>query len=172
MPGKSGLVPAPISADQIANKFLNADGTWSATTIITDFANNLTFTPNAGAFGTVSNKEIFYRRIGDSMEARGIWTTGTAAGATAALGLPLSIDNTKISNQTNLQPVGFWTTLGTNNIFSTNSGYIFYDGSDVDNLYFAYAMTTSFTKVTGSGAFNSNSPVIVSFTLPISGWSA
>lgn len=46
------------------------------------------YTPTTQGFGTISSVNFEYRRVGDSIDIRGYFTTGTIAGSEARIGLP------------------------------------------------------------------------------------
>jgi len=133
------------------------------------------FTPNN--FGTVSNQNIYFSRIGDMMHVSGVFTVGASAASPASISLPtgIVIDSTKFSAATNTQLVGRWDleTSGTNTIYTGgNNGIIFYDGSDTSKVYFAYQTTSSaFAKNNGNSVFSAV-PLAIAFSVPIVGWSS
>lgn len=55
------------------------------------------FTPSiVASFGTISNVALFCRRVGDTIEIKGRFTTGTTASSEARLGFPLGITSAGI----------------------------------------------------------------------------
>lgn len=142
-------------------------------TKISDWKNDLTFTASAG-FGTVTGKDIWYRQVGDSMQVRGTWITGTVAASTASIGFPsgFTIDYTKLkAAQVNLIGYG-------NNI--RNSGtpggdlttlQIFADASTNNAVFPSYqTASNTFLKFNGDALFASNGGFSFNFTVPITGW--
>lgn len=167
-----------------ANQVLTVSGgvpTWqnaagSSSTTSTEWAS---YTPTFGSdFGTVSSVSFFWRRMGDSIEIRGRFVTGTVGGSGAGggIGLPNSytIDSAKLpSNTTSAEGpvVGGWTQG------SVSSGQ--YAG----NIVTATTTSTSVVYIANQwwnvsdltannfGAIGfSNKPVAVNFSVPISGW--
>lgn len=144
---------------------------------ITDFRNDLTFTPNN--FGTVTATNYWYRRVGDSMEVVLLFTGGTLAASTASITLPFSIDSAKMASTAAGTIIGSYLSVASSNTFvygGNTGGVIFYDGSDATKVYFAQRHGTAsgvLDKTTASGAgFGNNLPWEVRFTVPISGWSS
>lgn len=138
---------------------------------------NLSFTPSA-AFGTTANGSYQAYRIGNAMRVQGRFTSGTVANSTMSLALPTgySIDSTSLSTQASGQPVGIFVQLTSatgNNLFSVGgvSGYLFFDGSDTANIYFAVTSTTNaLNKANGTSNGNSSTPYEFNFTIPIAQW--
>lgn len=144
------------------------------------WSSSLTFTPASAAFGTISNSDFKWRRVGDSMEVLGYFTTGTVAANAAAIDLPTgyTMDTTKLITSTGsrVSTVGRFqsqvTSASSTTIDSTDhDGILFYDGSDNNTIFFAITMSSnSFAKNNGNGIFTSGDGVTVRFLVPISGW--
>lgn len=140
---------------------------------ITSWAVDTGFTPSGG-FGTVTNKSIFKRRVGDTMEVRGRWTSGTVSGTTASLAIPntLTIDTTKL-NATNNNFMGSWYSVRNGTITPTTAGTgpTFADGSSTTDVFFGYETnSTAIIKEGGSTLSPSNVDFVFWFTIPITEW--
>lgn len=143
---------------------------------MTDWKNDLTFTPSA-SFGTTSNSNVYYRRVGDTMQVRGYFQSGTVTGSTASLGLPSSftIDTSKFSSGTNLQAVGISYQIFAGSsapiYTSVNAPIVFYDGSTNSSLFFSTnSGANTFVKLNTSSFVNSNDFCAFEFEIPIVGW--
>jgi hypothetical protein len=141
-----------------------------------------TLTPNAAAFGTISNALYFIKRFGDCAEFRFYFKAGTTANVAGTLTLPagITIDFAKTTggaaNKGLIHGSFFTQAAGAaTNFGSTNRlGAFFIDTSG----------STSVVNVTSTGtasAFNSGTPgvnnflggnegITGSFLIPISGW--
>lgn len=98
--GTKGLVPAPVSGDASAGKFLKADGSWSippnpAVPTVTSW---VAYTPIFTSLGTVTDISMWWRRIGDTLYVQGYFQTGTPVASQVRVSLPtgLTCDATKI----------------------------------------------------------------------------
>ena len=167
---------------------LTADGAggaaWEAPTgggggTITAWALDTDIAP--GGAGTVTGQSIWSRRVGDSLEIRGHFTTGTvaASAATLVIGGSRSIDTAKMSATTNKQAVGYWNNLsggGTNINTDSASGQVplFHDGSSTTTLNFTRNTASSqYSSQDGSDIWASATGVSFFITaIPIDGWDA
>lgn len=141
-------------------------------------------TPTLNGLGTVTSPTYEWRRVGDSLEMRGTFTTGTVSGAiVASISMPsgIVIDSSKLSSSSAGTKVGesFSPTAATIYIYpgaggsSEPSQVLFYDGSDTAKIYFSFRMSSStFNKDNASGIFSSSRPVTFNFSVPVVGWSA
>lgn len=127
-------------------------------------------------FGTVTNKSIWTKRVGDKLHVRGVFTCGTVTASTASITLTgYTIDSTKFSSATNTQMVGFGEQLQTGGatFFSSLTFGIFYDGSDTAKVYMGNDIASrQITKDTGNGIANSSDVLTFEFSVPIVGWSS
>lgn len=146
-------------------------------TLSTDWKNDLTFTPASGAFGTITNTDYRYKRVGDLMTVRGNFQCGTTTTGNALIALPTGyhIDSSKITSGTNKQQVGYENRLATGGTVSIptsgNSHVLFYDGSDTSSVYYARAVASAqFTKVLGNGDHASGDVSSFEFSVPIKEW--
>lgn len=143
----------------------------------TNWKNDLTFTVSAG-FGTITNSDFRYRRVGDTMEVIGTWQSGSVAGSSANISLPggFTFDSTKAPSITNVWQIGTAQTIvssgspvQTNAVVNQSS--LFYDGSDTSKIYFGYQEASNqLTKVNANGMINNNDTITVHFSIPITGW--
>ncbi len=143
--------------------------------VMGDFNSNLSFTVSPG-FGTVSQSNIQSKRVGDSLEVYGSWNVGTVTATTAYLGIPFTIDSSKLNTNNAFQKVGSWTqmTSGSSPIPSSNvTGDIFYDGSTNGFVFFGANVSSSiYQKIAVNACWASGSSISFMFRLPIAGWSS
>lgn len=170
---------APTGASSlITDDFLVGPQTAPMGPAMTDFNNNLTFTPNAAAFGTITGSSFYSKREGDTAEVIGNFTVGTTTGTNAVINLPFTIDSTKLSSGTNATTLGtlFFVSGGaTPTAYGAGSlvGTIFYDGSTTNQVFFSWqGNSAQMAKATGSGLGSSGSMYSVHFRVPVAGWSS
>ena len=131
--------------------------------------------------GTITNMSIQKRRVGDSLEVRGVFTIGTPAASTAAILLPTGfvIDSAKLTSQTNAQRLGTWDQIlgGPGNIntdVASALSPIFYDGSTTDRLFFSRQYSSNeYPKTNGSDFWGSTAKLVIyNLVIPIANWDA
>jgi hypothetical protein len=147
---------------------------------MTDWKTNLTFTPDATAFGTISNSDFHYRRVGDTMEVVFYFKAGTVTANTAKIALPsgIQIDTAKIGSS-RFNPLGWYNNssgAGGAGLFTVNiAGVLVYDST-------GGAGVVTFTKNNFSDAtsgiynpvdattWNNNGQLAGRFWIPVQGW--
>jgi hypothetical protein len=135
------------------------------------------YTPTLGAdFGTTTAVSFVYRRIGDSLQVRGIFTTGTVTSGVGGISLPsgLSIDTNKISANTtsNAGPkVGQWSQ---DNAADYNGDIVTATSTSASVVYIAnqYNNAAHLTPNSFGSIGFSSKMISVNFEVPISGWSS
>jgi hypothetical protein len=149
---------------------------------ITDWKSDLTFTPNATAFGTISNSEFKYRRIGDTMEVIFYFKAGTVTANTAKVALPtgITIDTSKIPN-TRKCPLGWYNNssgAGGAGLFTSNiAGILIYDSTGGDGVITFTAFnssdaTTGIYNPVNATTWNNNGQLAGRFWIPVNGWTS
>jgi len=142
----------------------------------------VTVTPSAG-FGTVTNKVVKARRVGDSVEVQVLFTAGTLAHSSAYIdiGSTWTIDTAKIAlvgsaARTNL---GESISIAPNTTFNFYNGSLgwyqtlFYDGSTATRLYFGYGGASNAITAAYCDDLNvNNGNFSLKFSYPVSGWTA
>ena len=142
--------------------------------IITDW---ISYTPTITGAGTVSSNASYYRRVGDSLEVFGSFTSGTMAASAWYMSLPagLSINSSKLSLSSNTESnpgnvVGSWGQNGSAN----QAGYMITSpGTSTARVYFGglYTGTVSLSS-RNANLTADNLAVAYRFIVPISGWTA
>ena len=144
-------------------------------------SNWISYTPTVSSFGTVSAVDFKYRRVGDTIEVVGTFTSGTPTATTAAVSLPtgLSIDTNKVLGSKRTQiGTAIRASGSTTSIPSTSFGpypIIEETGSSASNVYFSQQTNTSantFIIANANAITTSGDDLSVTFKVPISGWSA
>ncbi len=139
------------------------------------------YTPTISAgFGTSTNISFQYRRIGDAIDVKATFTTGTAAASLVTITLPsgLSIDSSKISvsNSSSAagEQVGWWMESGSS--LTGKFGPIVTATGTSTALVYLGGNSTFINNIcipaNGSSLGDSNTFVTVSFRVPITGWSS
>lgn len=145
-----------------------------------DWALNSNITPDPTAFGVVTDKNLFFCRVGNSIFISGYWKSGTTAASTAKLTLPAgyTIDLNGVGTKASVQMVGQWNQIksaaGAATVYPLGySGPLFYDGSDTSSLYFATSTESNiYNKAPGSNVCDNNGYLDVNLQVPISGFHA
>lgn len=125
-------------------------------------------------FGTITSASWKVRQVGDSLQVRGYWVSGTMTASTAYIQLPSkwTINHTKSPGTGNNPFVG-WSQRLTTETFAASSRYpLFTDGSTAGQIYFAFSGSGStFLKVNGS-TLTSSTGMTVDFTVPLNEFSS
>lgn len=145
---------------------------------VTDWNNDLTFTPSAG-FGTVSSSDFRYKRVGDTMFVSGSFTAGTVAASAASITLPsgITIDTAKLTSTANVQSLGtFWTEINAANAGFGANNYIdiaYFDGTTNNKVFLSYQGGSGVIQATNvSTLLTTGSSVSFNFSFPVTGWSS
>jgi hypothetical protein len=141
---------------------------------------NLTFTPNATGFGTVSNQFYRSRRDGKILEVTGSFqcgTTATGAGCVSRISLPtgLTIDTTNLSTAMDTEMGTFRRMFNGSGdgVYGSETGIMHYDASagDTAKLYFASTRSsTEFDNIDALFIAATNDKIVVTFRIPITEW--
>lgn len=182
LPGpSSGSVGLKVVTTASATTLIYLDGAYvgkprnlGQASSITNKSNSLTFTFTN--WGTVSNNNLWWRRVGDQMIVEGTVTPGTTVASVWSLNLPsgYSIDTAKMSAVA--QKVGYMERVGStsNNFASSAFGPfpLFWDGSSSGSIFYTTSSGSSdFSKANGN-SFSSGDKAFISFSIPILGWSS
>jgi hypothetical protein len=136
-------------------------------------------------FGTLTDNVAFYRRVGDTIEIRGSFVTGSVIGSTATMVLPswLRVDSSKMATALNTQEVGRHFSFDDvdQDAFEQSQAIIFYDGSDTSTLFYAFG-TAAIANPGSGGQFAkaaATSPFITDtdrqsyrVSFPVEGWTS
>lgn len=183
-PSPVNFTPVQVASegtDKISAYFKGIDNALSTSVVATgisgtNWLSNLTFNYST-AFGTPAFSQVYYRRVGDSMEVRGIFQSGTVTGATAYIQLPsgFAIDYSKLPPTGGSINIGY--SLGTEGaaVFSVGNGKaLFLDGSTPDQIFFGVNGTGGpsygYIAAVGSSTFNTGENIPFYFSIPIVGW--
>ena len=122
------------------------------------------YTATVAGFGTISSSSFEWRRVGDSVQVKGRFTSGTSTATAATISLPngIIVDSTKVPNQ---QELGEWHTNST-----ASAGFLFVSpGGNTMNMSIGTGLNNNLgNAIAASGG----TVVFASFSIPISGWSS
>lgn len=166
-------------------------GTWAAVpteislkpfayeAMLTPWSTNLTFTPSSSAFGTVVGPVFHSRRVGDSLEVRFFFKTGTVSGASnAQIALPtgLTLDTTKVASSLDTVIGNYYTTDGSATTFfdSNKAGVVYYKSGSTTTVSLSNRSDTNGSSVliqaSGGDLASTGGQVGGYFTVPIAEW--
>lgn len=130
------------------------------------------YTPTFGGLGTPTSIQMYWRRVGDSMEIRGRFNTGTVTASEAQIGLPNSevIDSAKLSSTL---PVGRVSRDNATNPGIKNFTALATGGDTFINIGIAHqdAAGSPFTPQNGASLFGGTEAASIYARVPIQGWS-
>lgn len=162
------LLPAVANAG-----FLSVDTSGNlATNGSTAFTNPVAYTPTLTGFGTVTNSSFTYSRSGKYLIVSGGFTPGTTTAVPAQISLPsgLTIDSAIPVPASSYAIVGLagqnQTTAAPLSVIAAVSGTSVFLG------YFTGGAANPLAPVNGSSGITANTALSMTFTVPISGWSA
>lgn len=168
---------APItfaSGDFIDISFAAPISGWSSgggTSPILSLSDWTAYTPTlSSGFGTPTNVEFFYRRVGDTVQIRGSFTAGTVAASVASMTLPsgLVVDTSKVTLANTSGNPG--TVVGTAGSSSGHIPVVTATGTATDSVYFAGSSTL--IPQNGSASFTNTAVVSMLVQVPVSGWTS
>lgn len=163
-----------IGAAELAPATISSQGT-------VGYSQWTTYTPTFSAgFGTPTNISFKYRREGDSMRVKGVYTTGTTAAAIGSISLPstYTIDTTKMNVANTTATIG--ERIGTNVRITSPSpvpaiGHVTAHTSTSTSLvYLAFGYASSNTPLIPANintTLGNNEAQSIEFLIPISQWS-
>lgn len=128
------------------------------------------YTPTTNGLGTIASVETKWRRVGDSIEIAGNFTTGTTTASEARLGLPSGLTSAAISN-IRVAGVVFPDNVDGGSNISIFSALI---EPSVTYLTFGFRNSSAapLTKQNGNGIFASSTRISIHATVPIANWAA
>lgn len=146
--------------------------------VITPWANDLTFTPSPG-YGTTSSVDIWYRRVGDSMQVRGSFLMGSPSATVSYLQMPTAhtIDVSKVPSGVTAK-IGLGAGLsasGTPISFTNASGnqyFVIVDTTVTNQAFFCFASVSSVYRKDMPSTFGLGSGDLLTFEfdVPILEW--
>ena len=154
-----------ISVGLVFDNFQMTRSNYIYGTPVTDWQS---YTPTFNGFGTPTNVDFQWRRVGSDVEIRGKFTSGTTTAVEARVGLP-SITSADTSRIASLQLCGF----GARNVANAENIQILIEPSVT---YFTLGRQESalagVTKQNGNGIAASGNIISFFARAPISGWSS
>ena len=158
---------ATTSASAYVVKFDNfseSPSNYSYGTPITDWQS---YTPTTQGFGTITNAEFYWRRVGSNIELDCKWTNGTTTASEARIGLPSGY--TSIALTQGIRQAGNFvifantTTAKVIPLIESSVTYVTFGNQDG---------ASGFTKINGNVAFSASNLVSFKATIPCAGLSS
>lgn len=142
---------------------------------------NLTFTPDATAFGTVTGATFLSRRNGDSLEVKGYFINGTATANPSMFALPagVTIASTKIVAGQRNEVGSYYCVNGPagggsaifNNLGGRSLGPVLANSASLAVVGFANAGFSLLASIQNANQiFSDGEGVIFNFSIPVTGW--
>ncbi len=129
------------------------------------------YTPTFTGFGTVTNIEMYWRRVGDSIQLRGKFQAGTVSGATARMAFPsgITLDTAKVGPGTVVVGTLVYS-------LAANTGlYALISSGETTGINFSLQNGTQAgsNALIGSDFANNSATLSIStVSIPVSGWSS
>jgi len=138
--------------------------TYSYGTPVTDWQS---YTPTTQGFGTITNAEFYWRRVGSSIEIDAKWTNGTTSAVEARIGLPSGYTSTTLTQ--GIRKAGDFVIFANTTAAKVNplieSGVTYLTFGNQDG-------SSGFTKINGTTAFSSTSAVSFKASVQVAGLSS
>lgn len=136
--------------------------------ILTDWTK---YTPTFTGFGTVNTFEFFWRRVGDTCEIKGRWTSGTQTATEARVSLPAGVSSAGTDRIHSALELAGSTTDDAANAFYV---HVLLEPSKTYLVFGAKDGTAAgFTKINGNTWSNTNGRLMgLRATVPVAGWKA
>jgi hypothetical protein len=130
------------------------------------------YTPTTQGLGTISSDEVYWRRVGDSLELQGRFITGTCTSAEARIYLPTGYTTGVHSNS---EIVGSWDRNFTT-VSNVKSGSLLNPGAGTAYLNITshdYSSSSSpFTAINGNAVWGNSEVESFHAVVPIAQWSS
>jgi len=141
--------------------------------IVTDW---VAYTPSTNGFGTISALTALWRRVGDSLEIKATFTSGTTTAAAARINLPTGLTISS-SLSTNGAIVGGWVSQKSTTNANRNSASAFVKASNGNFISASNvgdgASAANLTEILANAVFTSTTVQSVHVTgIPIQGWAS
>lgn len=149
---------------------------------ITNWANNLSFTPNTAAWVGLTQAEYWTRRVGDTLEAKLTFKCTSNGASTAFITLPYSADTTKLNQNGNYrQHLGDYHIMGgdggayayTNGTAAQIAGIVGIQTATSTRLLLSFGGTNAdFASLILNSVAGTGQVTTIKFAYPVAGWSA
>jgi hypothetical protein len=126
----------------------------------------VSYVPGTTGFGTIGTTDMWWRRVGDSVEIRGRFNTGTTTGAEARVDLPngMTVSSAKLATAT---PVGQWYS---GSAIATPGGVLAGPGFSYLAFVSGASGASSFATLNGN-QIHGTTAFAFHATVPVTGWS-
>lgn len=157
-----------VSADVYATIHAQATTEHVVTPVKSNMTDWIAYTPTFQGFGTPTNLDIRWRRVGDSMEIQGSFDAGTVTASEAQIGLPNSLSVS--SALTQIKMAGLISRGAAGN--SLNKVALLTASDTFFNIGNGLGGSGSEVPIGGTSVVNSGEGVNFFVTVPIEGWSS
>jgi hypothetical protein len=128
------------------------------------------YTPTTQGFGTISSVQMFYRRVGDSIEIQGKFVSGTPTSSEARVGLPSGLTAADTSKISSIRVCGHTATSETNQtqsvLIEPSVTYVTFGREFWNNGF------SPLTKANGDAFVVNGDSFSLFASVPILGWSS
>lgn len=148
-----------LSPDGYFNNINNVDTDW------------ISYTPSTQGYGTITDVNFYYKRVGESLKVRGYFTTGSVTAVEAQLGLPNSlIISDKNGVDTNVAGSYAYSSSTTANggLILTTAGDSFINFTTTG--VFGAGTNSATTPANANATSGSGTRITLEFEVPIQGW--
>jgi hypothetical protein len=144
----------------------------SDTTIYADIANISdweAYTPTLTGFGTATSVEFEWRRVGDSIEIRGKWTSGTSTATEARISLPNSYTSANTIKIPSLKIAGWGGRTSTSSTYFGSISTLIEPSVQYLTLGHGTSSNSPLGKRNGSDLMSSGQSASIFATIPVAG---
>lgn len=138
----------------------------------------ISYTPTVTGFGTLASQQVQSRRVGDSLEVRGVLVTGTPTAVTASVTLGFNgINNNVTADTSKIGGVGYSPNTSIGTAWEQGNTATFFGIQPIlssNTICFGSQTSTAnpTTINTGSALIGSGATITFSISVPIVGWSS
>mgnify|MGYP003647328105 CR=1 FL=1 len=125
------------------------------------------YTPVTAGLGTITSDNMFYRRIGDSVEIMGAFTTGTTSATELQIGLPTGL----ISDSTKVPNIRICGQIDRDSVSSTLGNVAIESAKSYMVVTYATA-TGGYAAKQNGNFFTTGNRLSIIAKVPVSGWSS
>jgi hypothetical protein len=131
--------------------------------IITDW---VAYTPTFQGFGSPSSIQVYSRRVGDTLQIRGRFTSGTTTGSQARMTLGYNGTNSNVTSSntkiTGIQRAGSFSFYTASILIQANVGYVTFSATT--------SIANSIVPLNGNALFNNGDVLTFMIEVPVDTW--
>ncbi|MGV8953874.1 MAG: hypothetical protein ACOH2M_22440 [Cypionkella sp.] len=128
------------------------------------------YTPTFNNFGTVTGISAWSRRVGDTLQIRAKFTTGTTVAAQASMGIGFNGANVNVTSDATKVPSTQLAGSGVLSINAATAVYTLIESAATAIVFSFQSGTTAGTAKLNGASFGDGTTVSVTADIPISGW--